>query len=145
MRITEVFRCWWNLWDWIFFSIRHYTDVLLSKIAISRKWRIIMCMQELNLEFCTDILITNDQLIDLRITSNFHSKQTILQVSKPLILTLHWQNYPHSNFSKNPTNYKLMWSMFLWLSVYIYLTCSEKFSGFLNTANCRNGSFVGSN
>ena len=70
-------------------------------------------MQELNLEFCTDILIANGQLIDLRITSNIHSKQTILQVSKPLILTPHWQNYPHSNFSKNPTNYKVMWSMFL--------------------------------
>ena len=41
-----------------------------------------------------------------------------------------------SNFSQNLKNYKLVWAAFLWLSVYIYLTYSDKLLWCSDTSHC---------
>ena len=51
---------------------------------------------------------------------------------------------PHSNFLKFFRKYKLVWAVFLWLSIYIYLTYSEKSSGFCSSRKSGSGYFVGS-
>ena len=57
-------------------------------------------------------------------------------------LTLFPLPISHSNFLKNFRKYKLVWTVFLWLSIYIYLTYSEKFSGFCSSRKSGSGYFV---
>ena len=49
----------------------------------------------------------------------------------------------HSNFLKNFRKYKLVWAVFLSLSIYNYLTYSEKSSGFCSSQKSGSGYFVG--
>ena len=51
---------------------------------------------------------------------------------------------PYSNFLKNFRKYKLVWAVFLWLSIYIYLTYFEIFSGFCSLWKSGSDCFVGS-
>ena len=57
-------------------------------------------------------------------------------------LTLFPLPISHSNFLKNFRKYKLVWTVFLWISIYIYLTYSEKFSGFCSSRKSVSGYFV---
>ena len=50
----------------------------------------------------------------------------------------------HSNFLKIFKKYKLVWAVFLWLSIYICLTYSEKSSGLCSSRKSDSGYFVGS-
>ena len=50
----------------------------------------------------------------------------------------------HSNYLKNVRKYKPVWAVFLWLSIYICFTYSEKFSGFCSSQKSGSGYFLGS-
>ena len=50
----------------------------------------------------------------------------------------------HSNYLKNVRKYKPVWAVFFWLSIYIYLTYSEKFSAFRSSQKSGSDYFLGS-
>ena len=83
--------------------------------------------------------------------TKFCLSQLIVSAVNPINLFPLWgrgggvilPSLPHSNFLKKFRKYKLVCAVLLWLSIYIYLTYSEKFSGFCSSWKSGRGYFVG--